>query len=168
MNLPDANPNYKAPELTEESSIEAFEQVASQPTTEQSVNLTAKGLDIKGGNVHIESNPTTVQAVNEAVLEAGEMELTPKQQEKKDKEDKKYWNGMVTRKELAGLMQANGKEIESRLQILYVQNATLLEVFKAKGLISEQDMIDASKKVMEDLFGILPEDLEAPVETPEV
>jgi hypothetical protein len=132
-----------------------------------SVNHTAEGviihadsINLTGGDLQeqVAQPQVTVQAVNNAVEQAGEMKLTPKQQERKDKEEKKYWGGMITRSELAQILQEHSKDANERVQILYVQNATLLEVFKTKGLIVDQDMIDASKKVMEELFGIMPEE----------
>lgn len=101
----------------------------------------------------------TVASVNEAVAQAGGIQpkLTAKQQEKQDKKEKAYWNGMVSRAELSHWIQEMEKESTRKLQTLYIQNATILDVLLTKGIITEADMEVSSKKIIKEFYGELPE-----------
>ena len=89
-----------------------------------------------------------------------EVELTPKQKEKQEKQAKAYWNTMISRKEAYEMVQAGLQQTEQRLQLLLIQNRTLLEILQIKDIATEEEIKEHSKEVITSIFGPL-EDSEA-------
>ncbi len=96
----------------------------------------------------------TVQQVNKAVSEAGGVEeLTEKQRKKQEAKAKQYWNTTITRKEAMEMVQDVTGELNQRLQLLMIQNRTLLEILGVKGVATEEEINEHSKQVIESIFG---------------
>lgn len=107
----------------------------------------------------MENKPqVSVQEVNEAVSEAGNVPLSKKQQEKQEKQAKAYWNTMISRKEAYEMVQAAVEPLSQQMQLLFVQNRTLLELLDKKGIATEQEINDASREVLISIFGEPPTD----------
>jgi hypothetical protein len=94
----------------------------------------------------------TVSDVNEAVEKVAP-ELTEKQRAKLEAKKQKAWNTMITRKEAYEMVNKALQETEYKLQMLFVQNRTLLELLDKKGIATEQEIDDMSKSVIESIFG---------------
>ena len=101
----------------------------------------------------------SIEQVNEVVKEAGDMpKLTAKQQEKLKAKTEKAWNTMITRREAYEMMQKAIAPTEERMQMLFIQNRTLLELIVNKGIATEEDINELSKTVIESIFGTPPTD----------
>lgn len=104
---------------------------------------------------------------NQAISKVGEeiaepKQLSRKQQEKEQKRIDNYWNAMITRKQAYQMVQevvANMGQMSQQLQLLMIQNRTLLEMLSEKGIATEEEINEHSKKVMESIFGPMPEEL---------
>ncbi len=92
----------------------------------------------------------------EPQVEVKETELSKKQLEKQEKQAKAYWNSMITRKEAFEMVQASAQESDQRLQMLLIQNRTLLEMLQLKGIATEEEINEHSKQVIESIFGPAP------------
>lgn len=84
-------------------------------------------------------------------------ELTPNQQAKEEAKAKKYWNTMVSRKEAYEMVNGATNALSQQLQLLMIQNRTLLEILGKKGIATEEEINEHSKEVIESIFGV-PED----------
>jgi len=97
----------------------------------------------------------------EATMDASK-QPTKKQQEKEQKQLQAYWNSMITRRQAYQMVQeavASMGQMSQQLQLLMIQNRTLLEMLSEKGIATEEEINEHSKKVMESIFGPMPEDL---------
>lgn len=81
-----------------------------------------------------------------------ETKLTKKQQEKREKEQKQYWNSMITRKEAYELIGQVTMREQEKLQLIYVQCRTIADILIEKGVVTEDELNELSKKVIEELF----------------
>jgi hypothetical protein len=99
------------------------------------------------------------EQVKEPVLEVEQQEepkLTKKQQEKREKEQKQYWNSMITRAEAYEMMGQAVMREQEKLQMIYVQIRTMADVLIEKGIISEEELNERSKEVIAELFDANP------------
>jgi hypothetical protein len=104
---------------------------------------------------------TEQRDVNKAIMEAiGRREQSAsqlkRQEEKRKLNEEKFWNTMVTRREmkneldkLAGALN----ETQSNMQLLYIQNHTLLKIITENLNMTEEQVQALSQKVAQDLFG---------------
>jgi hypothetical protein len=95
-----------------------------------------------------------IEQVQEEVQE--EPKLTKKQQEKKEKEMKQYWNKLLTRKEVTEIVGQAVMREQEKLQMIYVQIRTMADVLIEKGVLTEDELNERSKIVIEELFGANP------------
>lgn len=98
---------------------------------------------------------TGAEPIETAEMTEQEKRALAKQQEKEEKKAKEFWNGMITRKEAYEMVQDTYAQMQQQLQLLMIQNRTLLEMFTKKGIATEQEINDHSKEVMESIFGPL-------------
>jgi hypothetical protein len=111
----------------------------------------------------VQEGTVTVEQVNEVVKEAGGIDnpnppLSKKQQEKQEKEAKRYWSTMISRKEAYEMVQTALQETDQRMQMLFVQNRTLIELIEKKGIATLDEINELSKSVIESIFGTPPVD----------
>jgi hypothetical protein len=100
------------------------------------------------------------EQVKEPVLEVEEQQeepkLTKKQQEKREREQKQYWNSMITRKEAYEMVGQAIMREQEKLQMIYVQVRTMADLLIEKSIVTEEELNDRSKKVIEELFDANP------------
>jgi phage terminase large subunit GpA-like protein len=82
--------------------------------------------------------------------------LTKRQQEKQEKEAKQYWNTMISRKEAYEMVGQAVMREQEKLQMIYVQIRTMADVLIEKGVLTEDELNERSKIVIEELFGANP------------
>lgn len=113
------------------------------------------------------ANDTTPREVKDAMARderIQESELSKKQQAKKDKENEKFWNTMISRKEAFGMVNEamNNMSValdqqNEKINIFLIQSKTFERLLIEKGIIASEEELDAiSVKVMEDLYGSNP------------
>lgn len=113
----------------------------------------------KAGVVTDKSKPQmTVEQLNEKVAEAGNMKKTKKQLEKEERDAKRYWNSMITRREAYEEIQQAIEPLSQQMQLLFVQNRTLIELIEKKGIATVDEINEFSKTVLESIFGTPPTD----------
>ena len=81
------------------------------------------------------------------------MKDAEKQAKKQEQQANKYWNTMISRKEAYEMVNQVTGELNQRLQILMVQNRTLLEILNKKGVATEEEINELSKEIIIDIFG---------------
>jgi hypothetical protein len=97
-----------------------------------------------------------IEQVQEEVQEEQNPKLTKKQQEKQEKDAKKYWNTMISRKEAYEMVGQAVMREQEKFQMLYVQCRTIADLLIAKEVVTEEELNDLSKKVIEELFDANP------------
>lgn len=99
-----------------------------------------------------------IEQVTEEQVEQTEenAKLTKKQQEKQEKESKKYWGTMISRKEAYEMVGQAIMREQEKLQMIYVQVRTMADLIIEKGIVTEAELNDRSKAVIEELFDANP------------
>ena len=115
-------------------------------------------------NLNVEG--ASLEEVTATMASKAEERALAKKKEKEDKKAKEFWNGMISRRDSYNMVQETYKHImgeqqqtQQQLQFLMIQNRTLLEILAEKGIATEAEINEHSKKVMESIFGPMPEDL---------
>ena len=106
-------------------------------------------------NLNVEG--ASLEEVTATMASKQEERALAKKQEKEDKKAKEFWNGMITRREAYEMVQDTFHQTQQQLQLLMIQNRTLLEMLGEKGVATEEEINEHSKKVMESIFGPMPE-----------
>lgn len=92
--------------------------------------------------------------VNEAVAKAGNIKQPSKKQlEKAAKQEKDYWNGMITRQEAKDLVVGLLAQEQEKLRMMYISVTTTLEALKQKGIVTDDELAEISKPIIEALYG---------------
>ncbi|MMZ43644.1 hypothetical protein D1872_52090 [compost metagenome] len=79
--------------------------------------------------------------------------LSPKQAEKKRKQEENYWNGMISRKEAFQLVKGATAQQDEKLRTLYIVTNTLLALVKDLGLADQSKLDDLSRRFVEQMYG---------------
>lgn len=104
-------------------------------------------------------------AVQEAVesqekeLSKKEVQQLAKKAEKKEKEDKDFINGMIRRGEALQLMdkisrqaaESIGEMLREPIRTNLISNMALSDLLKEKGIITEEEHLDAMNKIVEQM-----------------
>ena len=99
----------------------------------------------------------TVEDVNAAVAEAGDVPvLTEKQKKRREQQEKQFWNGMVTRKEASEQMNMVATDLHNKLSLMFIQVRTMTKVLIEKGIITEEELNELSKSVVTEIYGEAP------------
>ena len=98
------------------------------------------------------------QAVNDAVTEAGNLPVkTQKQLDKEAKQEKLYWNSMITREEARTMVLSALGEIEDKVRMMFVSTSTIMNALLQKGLVTAEELDEISKPIVQALYGMTPQ-----------
>lgn len=103
----------------------------------------------------MDQNNTAKDLAENLAKEAGiqQSTLTPKQLEKKRKQEEAYWNKMISRREAFDLMQGMVASQNDKLRRLYIVTNTLLSVIKETGLATQDQLDEYAKPFIELMYG---------------
>lgn len=140
--------NGKTEEVMEELKRMEAEQ---GPLTREQVEDVAEAI-IKTAKQPSEPAPMT--ELEKARAEKQEQ----KRKEKEEKAAKEYWGTMISRREAYEMFDEGFKIFKQNLTLADIKVATLAKLLVDKGVMTMEEIEEYSKKMVEEVFGPIPEE----------
>jgi tRNA(Glu) U13 pseudouridine synthase TruD len=101
-------------------------------------------------------------SVNEAVTKAGDLppQKSKKQVDKEAEQEKRYWNGMISRGEVQDMINRATSQIDDRLRMLFISTSTMMNFLLQRGLATTEELDAISKPIVMQLYGMSEEQYE--------
>lgn len=101
-------------------------------------------------------------------LEAKEAQKKAKEAKKQERAEQRYWQSTATKAEVFGMIESNNQKKDEILRQMYIYTRALTAVLMDKGILTEEELNEATKPIIESIYGKQPEEsIEMTAENPE-